>query len=76
MPYANRVRTLFTSVGNEADRVRATQPVGFAYVDAHAFRALDEVPCGSGGRISRYFPNTVEFIPHRGKGCLGEGCAV
>jgi hypothetical protein len=32
----NRVRTLFTSVGNEADRVGATQPVGFTYVDSHA----------------------------------------
>jgi hypothetical protein len=70
----NRVRTLFTSVGNEADRVGATQPVGFTYVDSRALRALHEAPCGSGGWSSRYFPNTVELIPHRGKGCLGEGC--
>src|SRR5262247_2850247 len=71
---SNRVRTLFTSVRNEADRVGATQPVGFTYVDSHALRTLYEAPCGSGGWSSRYFPNTVGFIPHRGKGCLGEGC--
>src|SRR5262245_49142696 len=62
-----------TSVGHEADRVGATQPIGFTYVDSRAFRALDEAPHGSGGWSSEYFPNTVEFIPHRGKGCLGEG---
>jgi transposase-like protein len=72
--FANRVTTLFTSVGNEADRVGATQPIGFTYVDSRALRALDEPPCGSGCWSSRYFPNTVELIPHRGKGCLGEGC--
>lgn len=72
MTETNRARTLFTSVGNEADRVGATQPIGFTYVDARAFRALDEAPCGSGCWSSKYFPNTVEFIPHRGKGCLGE----
>jgi hypothetical protein len=71
--YPNRVRTLFTSVGNEADRVGATQPIGFPYVDSHASRALDEEPCGSGCWSSEYFPNKVEFIPHQSKGCLGEG---
>src|SRR5688572_10879547 len=69
----NRVRTLFTSVGKEADRIGATQPIVFTYVDSRALRALYEAPCGSGGWSSRYFADTVGFSAHRGKGCLGEG---
>src|SRR5262245_14880692 len=66
---SNRVRTLFTSVRNEADRVGATQPVGFTSVDSHVLRALDEAPCGSGYWSSAYFPYTVECIPHQSQGC-------
>jgi hypothetical protein len=29
---ANRVRTLFTSVGNEADRIGPTEPIGFTHL--------------------------------------------
>jgi hypothetical protein len=65
--WPNRVRTLFTSVGNEADRVGPTEPVGFTYADSHALRALYEAPCGSGCWLSGYFPNTVELIPHQSK---------
>ena len=39
-------------------------------------RALYEAPRGSGCWSSGCFPNTVEFIPHQSKGCLGEGCSM
>jgi hypothetical protein len=71
----NRVRALFTSVGNEADRVGPMSPIGLTHIDSHALRVLDEVPCGSGCWSSGYFPNTVECIPHQSKGCLDEGCS-
>jgi hypothetical protein len=73
---SNHVRTSFTSVGNKADRVGPPEPVGFTHADSHASRALYYVPCGSGGWSSGYFPNTVEFIPHQSKRCLGEGCNI
>jgi hypothetical protein len=46
---ANRVRTLFTSVRNEADRVGPTSPIGFTHVGSLALRAHSCVPYGSGG---------------------------
>jgi hypothetical protein len=72
--HPNRVRTLFTSVGNEADRVGLTQPIGLTHVGSLALKTHFYALCGSGCRSSGYFPNTVEFIPHQGKGCLDEGC--
>jgi hypothetical protein len=65
----NHVRALFTSVGNEADRIGPTQSVGFTHIDSHVLRALHEAPCGSGRWSSGCFPNKVEFIPHQSKGC-------
>jgi hypothetical protein len=45
---ANRVRTLFTSVGNEADRVGPTSPIGFTYIGSLALRASSYAPCSYG----------------------------
>jgi hypothetical protein len=64
------IRTLFTSVRNEADRVGPPSHIGFTHVNSHALRALYEVLCGSGCWSSECFPNTVESIPHQNKGCL------
>jgi hypothetical protein len=63
----NRVRTLFTSVGNEADRVGPMYPLGFAHLGYHAFMAVSYAPYGSGCWLSGCFPNTVGFIPHGSK---------
>ena len=42
---SNRVTTLLTSVGNEANRVGPPSPVGFTYAGSQALRALDEALC-------------------------------
>jgi hypothetical protein len=42
----NRVRTLYTSVRNEADRVGPTSPIGFTHSGSLALRTSSDAPWG------------------------------